>query len=153
MYVYGLKSGAYGVIEGATDKSYSSYKTLMVKTLFGTFQSGEPIRDEKNNTIRIRKDNTISHFIVANRGSNYNPGTKLRIDGVDYDISKIELTLSGKEVISAVIKNRDLVNVEYSRPPVVNVVNPSGGTGTGAVVTPVLVRLSLIHISEPTRPY
>jgi len=144
MYVYGLKSGAYGVIEGAADISYSSYKTLMVKTLFGTFQSGEPIRDEKNNTIRIRKDNTISHFIVANRGSNYNPGTKLRIDGVDYDISKIELTLSGKEVISAIIKNRDLVNVEYSRPPVVNVVNPSGGAGTGAVVTPVLVRDSVV---------
>ena len=75
-YVYGLQSGAYGVIEGATDKAFSSNKTLMVKTLFGTFQSGEPIRDEGNNTLRIRKDNTISHFIVANRGSYYNPGTK-----------------------------------------------------------------------------
>ena len=144
MYVYGLQSGAYGVIEGAADQSYSKYKTLMVKTLFGTFQSGEPIRDEKNNTIRIRKDNTISHFVVANRGSNYNAGVKLRIDGVDYDISKINLNLSGNKIISAEIVNRDLVNVEYSRPPVVNVVDASGSSGTGAVVTPVLVRDSVV---------
>ena len=144
MYVYGLQSGAYGVIEGAADTAYSTFKTLMVKTLFGTFQSGEPIRDEKNNTIRIRKDNTISHFVVAKRGSNYNPGTKLRIDGVDYDISKIELGLSGQKVISAEIVNRSLVNVEYSRPPIVNVVNASGASGSGAVVTPVLVRDSVV---------
>ena len=142
-YVYGLQSGAYGVIEGATDKAYSTTKTLMVKTLFGTFQSGEPVRDEGNNTLRIRKDNTISHFIVAARGANYNTGTKLRIDGVDYDISKINLTLSGNAVISAVIVNRDLVNVEYSRPPIVTVVNPSGGAGSGAVVIPVLARDSV----------
>ena len=144
MYVYGLQSGAYGVIEGAADQSYSKYKTLMVKTLFGTFQSGEPIRDEKNNTIRIRKDNTISHFVVANRGSNYNAGVKLRIDGVDYDISKINLNLSGNKIISANIVNRDLVNVEYSRPPIVNIVDASGSSGTGAVVTPVLVRDSIV---------
>ena len=143
-YVYGLQSGAYGVIEGATDKAYTTTKTLMVKTLFGTFQSGEPIRDEGNNTLRIRKDNTISHFIVASRGASYNPGTKLRIDGVDYDISKIKLTLSGNAVISAEIVNRDLVNVEYSRPPIVTVVNPSGGAGSGAVVIPVLARDSVV---------
>ena len=142
-YVYGLKSGAYGVVEGAADKAYTTTKTLMVKTLFGTFQSGEPIRDEGNNTLRIAKDNTISHFIVASRGANYNAGTKLRIDGVDYDISKINLTLSGNKVISASIVNRDLVNVEYARPPIITVVNPSGGAGTGASVIPVLVRDSV----------
>ena len=143
-YVFGLQSGAYGVIEGATDKSFTSNKTLMVKTLFGTFQSGEPIRDEGNNTLRIRKDNTISHFIVTSRGANYNTGTKLRIDGVDFDISKINLNLSGASVISAEIVNRDLVNQEYSRPPIVTVVNPSGGAGTGAVITPVLARDSVV---------
>ena len=144
MYVYGLQSGAYGVVEGAADQSYSKYKTLMVKTLFGTFQPGEPIRDEKNNIVRIRKDNTISHFIVASRGSGYNTGAKLRIDGVDYDISKVNLNLSGNAVISATIVNRDLVNVEYSRPPIVNVVDASGSAGSGAVVTPVLARDSVV---------
>ena len=54
------------------------------------------------------------------------------------DISKINLTLAGNAVISATIVNRDLVNVEYSRPPIVTVVNPSGGAGSGAVVIPVL---------------
>ena len=52
-YVYGLQSGAYGVIEGASGKAFSGVKTLMIKTLFGTFKSGEPIRDEANNTVRI----------------------------------------------------------------------------------------------------
>ena len=143
-YVYGLVSGAYGVVEGATDTAFSTNKTLMVKTLFGTFQSGEPIRDEGNNTLRIRKDNTISHFIVAARGNNYNAGTKLRIDGVDFDISKVNLALSGNKVISANIVNRDLVSTEYSRPPIVTVVNPSGGAGSGAVVIPVLARDSVV---------
>ena len=70
-YVYGLQSGAYGVVEGASGKAFSGVKTLMVKTLFGTFKSGEPIRDEGNNTLRIAKDNTISHFIVNDRGVGY----------------------------------------------------------------------------------
>jgi len=145
-YVYGLQSGAYGVVEGASGKSYTSTKTLMVKTLFGTFKSGEPIRDEGNNTLRIAKDNTISHFIVNDRGVGYVAGTKLRIDGVDFDISKVNLTISGTKIISAAIVNRDLVNTEYSRPPIVNVVQGSGGSAISdpAVVTPVLVRDSIV---------
>ena len=141
-YVYGLHSGAYGVIEGAPDKTYSKYKTLMVKTLFGTFRSGEPIKDEKNNILKIAKDNTISHFVVNKRGAGYQDGTKLRIDGVEFDISKIKLDISGQSIVSATIVNRDLVNTEYSKPPVVNVVQGATGAAitNGAVITPVLVR-------------
>ena len=110
-YVYGITSGAYGVIEGSSNGSYSKNKTLMVKTLFGNFKSGEILRDEDNNSIRIAKDNTISHFIVNFQGIGYeSTGCTLKIDGVDYDSSKIKLDVS-----------------------------------TG--------KLSLIHISEPTRPY
>ena len=144
-YVYGLQSGAYGVVEGASGKAFSGVKTLMVKTLFGTFKSGEPIRDEGNNTLRIAKDNTISHFIVNDRGVGYVAGTKLRIDGVDFDTAKVSLEISGTKIISATIANRNLVNTEYSRPPIVNVIQGAGGANItdGAVVTPVLVRDSV----------
>ena len=145
-YVYGLHSGAYGVIEGSSEKSYSLNKTLMVKTLFGTFQSGEPIKDEGNNTLRIAKDNTISHFIVNDRGAGYVTGSKLRIDGVDFDISKVKITLKGTNIVAVDIENRNLVNQEYSRPPIVTVVQAEGGAAItdGAVVTPVLVRDSVL---------
>ena len=145
-YVYGLQSGAYGVVEGASGKAFTTTRTLMLKTLFGTFKSGEPIRDEGNNILRISKDNTISHFIVNDRGNGYVGGTKLRIDGVDFDIAKVKLDISGDKIISATIANRSLVNTEYSKPPVVNVVQGPGGAAItdGAVVTPVLVRDSVL---------
>ena len=140
-YVYGLESGAYGVVEGPTNGYYTTRKTLMVKTLFGNFQSGEVIRDENNNSLRVAKDNTISHFIVNKRGASYIAGSLLRIDGVDYDSSKVTLDIQSGSIISASILNRQLFNVEYSKPPVVTVVQgSSGGTPTAAVITPVLVR-------------
>ncbi len=141
-YVYGLQSGAYGVVEGESSGVYTSHKTLMVKTLFGNFKSGEAIVDEGNNTLRIAKDNTISHFIVNNRGADYVAGTKLRIDGVDYDNSKVSLKLVAGAIIKATVVNRELVNQEYSRPPVVNVIQGSGGptVSNAGVLTPVLVR-------------
>jgi len=142
-YVYGLDSGAYGVVEGSTSTKYTSHKTLMVKTLFGTFKSGETLKDESNNTLRIAKDNTISHFIVPKRGQDYVSGSTLRIDGVEYDGSKIELLLSsGGGIINATIKDRSSVSIEYSQPPVVTVEQAStGGTPTSAsVVVPILIR-------------
>ena len=141
-YVYGLESGAYGVVEGSSTGTFTTTKTLMVKTLFGNFKSGEAIRDENNNSLRIAKDNTISHFIVNNRGSNYVAGSKLRIDGVEFDSSKIDLNITGSGSIrSAEVVNRELVYTEYSRPPIIEVIQGSGGgTPTGAVIIPVLVR-------------
>ena len=141
-YVYGLESGAYGVVEGSSTGTFTTTKTLMVKTLFGNFKSGEAIRDENNNSPRIAKDNTISHFIVNNRGSNYVAGSKLRIDGVEFDSSKINLDITGSGSIrSAEVVNRELVDTEYSRPPIIEVIQGSGGgTPSGAVIIPVLVR-------------
>ena len=141
-YVYGLTSGAYGVVEGTDTGVYTSTKTLMVKGLFGNFISGEVIVDEGNNSIRIAKDNTISHFIANDKGANYVQGAKLRIDGVDYDEAKLKLNLNGDGGIFKIdIVNRDSVNVEYSQPPLVEVIQGfGGGTPSGAVITPVLVR-------------
>ena len=140
-YVFGLESGAYGVVEGTPDGYYTTRRTLMVKTLSGNFASGEVIRDEDNNSIRIAKDNTISHFIVNNRGNGYVQGSKIRIDGVDYDSSKILLDLQSSSLVAVSIVNRELFNAEYSKPPIVNVIQGTGGGNvTAAVVTPVIVR-------------
>ena len=141
-YVYGLSSGAYGVVEGTSTGVYTSNKTLMVKGLFGNFVSGEVIVDEGNNSLRIAKDNTISHFITNDKGANYVQGTILRIDGVEYDSAKIKVNLSGSGSIFKVeVINRDAVNVEYSQPPLVEVIQGfGGGTPSAAVITPVLVR-------------
>ena len=142
-YIYGITSGAYGVIEGSSTGSFSKNKTLMVKTLFGNFKSGEIIRDEDNNSIRIAKDNTISHFIVNFAGVGYENGSTIKIDGVDYDSSKISLNIpTSKKVLQASIVSREFVNVEYSKPPVV-IVNQKVGSGAPskvAKITPVLVR-------------
>ena len=64
----------------------------MVKTLFGNFKSGEIIRDEDNNSVRIANDNTISHFIVTFKGVGYeSTGCSVKIDGIDYDLSLIHI--------------------------------------------------------------
>ena len=144
-YVYGLESGAYGVVEGPSEGKFTTNKTLMVKTLFGNFKSGETIRDENNNSLRVAKDNTISHFVVNNRGSNYVDGSKLRIDGVEFDSSKVNLNIQSGAIINATVVNRSLFNTEYSKPPVIDVLQGSGGGNPSAsVITPVLVRNSVV---------
>lgn len=144
-YVYGLESGAYGVVEGPSDGMFTTNKILMVKTLFGNFKSGETIRDEDNFSVRVAKDNTISHFVVNNRGSNYVDGSKLRIDGVEYDTSKVDLNIASGSIISATVSNRELFNQEYAKPPVITVVQGSGGGNpNAAVITPILVRNSVV---------
>jgi len=144
-YVYGLESGAYGVVEGPSDGKFTTNKTLMVKTLFGNFKSGETIRDEDNFSVRVAKDNTISHFIVNNRGGNYVEGSKLRIDGVEFDGSKVNLNLASGAIVAATVVNRDLFKAEYSRPPIIDVIQGAGGgTPSAAVITPVLVRNSIV---------
>ena len=138
-YIRGLTSGAYGVVEGTSTGSYTSNKTLMLKGLFGVFKSGEVIADEAGNTLRIAKDNTISHFVVTNRGANHSSTATIRIDGVEYDNSKILVSVSGDQLVYRVaIVDRDAAQVEYSQPPLVEVVD--AGATSQAVVVPVLVR-------------
>jgi len=138
-YIRGLSSGAYGVVEGTSTGSYTSNKTLMIKGLFGVFKSGEVIADEAGNTLRIAKDNTISHFVVTNRGANHSSTATIRIDGVEYDNSKILVNVSGDQLVYSVgIIDRDAAGVEYSQPPLVEIVD--AGASSQAVVVPVLVR-------------
>ena len=76
-YVFGVDSGAYGVVEGTPSGVYTTGNLLYVKTLSGRFLSGETIRDEDGNTVRIARENTISHFVVQNRGLGYADGVTL----------------------------------------------------------------------------
>ena len=145
-YVYGSVSGAYGIVEGESGEgaSYTKNKTLMLKVLSGTFVSGETITDEDNNSLKIARDNTISHFVINNRGVGYDDGCTIRVDGVDYDAARIEIIKPNgiDKILDINIKDREFVKTEYSRPPVVTIIQPpaSNAPSTVAVITPVLVR-------------
>ena len=142
-YVFGVDSGAYGVVEGTPSGVYTTGTILFVKTLSGRFLPGETIRDEDGNTVRIAKENTISHFVVQNRGLGYADGVTLLINGLEYDNSKIELlkSIDGK-IYKAAIINRSAVNVEYAQPPAVTAKNPdsAGAPNAGAAIVPILYR-------------
>ena len=142
-YVFGVESGAYGVVEGSPAGVYTTGNLLFVKTLSGKFKSGETIRDEDGNTVRIARENTISHFIVANRGLGYADGVSLLINGLEYDSSKItvEKTADGK-IYKASVANRSSVNIEYAQPPAVSAKNPdaAGAPNAGASIVPILYR-------------
>jgi hypothetical protein len=142
-YVFGVDSGAYGVVEGTPSGVYTTGTILFVTTLSGRFLPGETIRDEDGNTVRIARENTISHFIVQNRGLGYADGVTLLINGLEYDNSKVELlkSIDGK-IYKAAITNRSAVNVEYAQPPAVTAKNPdaSGAPNSAAAIVPVLYR-------------
>jgi len=145
-YVFGLTTGAYGVIEGAPSGVYSYGRQLFVKTLSGRFKSGETIRDEDENTARIGLDGTISHFIVTNRGTGYNENATLLVNGVDFGRDKINVDVLGNDFVVRVdITDREAVNTVYSQPPAVTVKQPEGSPAatSGAVVRPVLFRDSV----------
>ena len=145
-YVFGLNSNAYGVVEGSSAGVYSTGRILFVKTLSGKFLSGETIRDEDGNTVKIAKDNTISHFVVQNRGLGYADGVSLLINGLEFDASKIAIgkTVAGN-IYNATIINRKAVNVEYAQPPAITVKNPDGASApsSAAAVVPILFRNSV----------
>ena len=142
-YVFGVDSGAYGVVEGTASGVYSTGNILFVTTLSGKFLSGETIRDEGGTTVRIAKDNTISHFVIQKRGLGYADGVTLLINGLEYDSSKIEFERSETgELYKGSVVNRSAVNVVYAQPPAVTAKNPDGAAtpSSAASIVPVLFR-------------
>ena len=145
-YVVGLTSGAYGVVEGAPSGTYSIGNILFVKTLSGKFDSGESIRDEDGVTNKIAKDNTISKFIVVNRGLGYADGSTLVVNGVEYDAAAAELMrLTNGSFYTVQINNKSALSTEYSQPPAVSIKQPDGSANPSisAVILPVLTRNSV----------
>ena len=149
-YVTGQTSGAYAVIEGSADSSYSSYNTLHVRMVSGTFVSGETIVDEAGNVLRIAKENTISHFVVTKRGSQYTQTTSeastkpLKIDGKDFDVSVVKPIIVGGQVINVDIADRKSLKDEYISTPQVTVNFDSGTQPTSAVVRAELFRNTVL---------
>ena len=63
------------------------------------------MRDEDANTAKIAAENTISHFIIQNRGGNYNSASLIKLNGVTIDASKIELNVSSSgNILQALVK-------------------------------------------------
>ena len=143
-YVVGVTSGAYGVIEGNTQSAFSSSGILMVRTLSGTFKSGEVLIDENDNSAKIATDDTISHFVVKYRSTGgYSTSAKMSINGQVFDSSKVTLTQdSGGTgfIVSATIRERKAFTQTYSQPPVVTISEDAGNVALAARVDAVLFR-------------
>ena len=135
-YIFGGKSGAYGVIEGSSTTSYTSGNEIFVKTLYGTFLSGETIFDESGNSLKIAEENTISHFIVVNRGTGYIL-PEIVIDGVKYDNSQIKVEVSGPSIFRVSILDKSVINKVYNQPPEVTATS-TGTIGQQCKIIPVL---------------
>ena len=137
-YIFGLESGAFGVIEGPASGVYSAKNQLFVKTLSGEFKPGESIRSEDGTTVKIATENTISHFITLQRGSGYSGSAVVNLNGVDYDSSKLEANVYGAGVYKVTINNRNaLRNIQFAQPPEVLI---KGSGGSAAEVRAVLFR-------------
>ena len=145
-YITGIKSGAYGVVEGSSTQAYSYGNVLFVKTLSGTFLPGESIVDEKGNILRIANENTISHFIVTLRGTGYT-SPKINIDGVEYDESKVTVFTEGSSIYKINVIDRDSLLTQYAQPPIVTITSASQ-ISAACSVTPVLFRNTVLTYSQ-----
>ena len=87
---------------------------------------GETIVDEAGNSLRIAKENTVSHFVVDSRGINYGGLTSAVLDGVKYDPAIIKANLDPSNGIYKLsIEDRSGVSVEYAQPPAVTITTTS----------------------------
>ena len=139
-YVTGLTSGAYGVVEGAANGVYSTGRQLFVKTLSGKFVPGETLTDEAGTLVKIANENTISHFVVQERGLGYPSTSTIVINGVGYDASQVELGFNGQGIYRVDILDRISLDIEFSKPPVITIDSGSTTPTTAAVIIPVLNR-------------
>ena len=138
-YVYGKESKAYGVIENDSTSNFSGVSTLYLTTLSGQFIPGETIIDEENNAVKIAKENTISHFVVNKRGSNYTAASSLIINGTIFDQSKIGVTLYGGAVVKVDVENRSALQQTYATPPEILFTGDEANADK-SVVTPILFK-------------
>jgi len=144
-YIFGGKSGAYGVIEGTNTTSYSSGNKLFIRLLYGSFLPGETIFDESGNSLKIAEENTLSHFVVVNRGTGYT-SPQIVVDGVKYDSSQIKLENDGGSIYAARIVNAEVKNKQYIQPPVVNATT-TGTVGAECKITAILNKNTVLTYS------
>jgi hypothetical protein len=143
-YIVGKTSNAYGVIESDTTENYSSGNTLFVSVLSGEFISGETISDESGNSLKIATDNTISHFIVTNRGNAYTTNTKLIIDGDEINSNNVTPVLIGGSIYKININDRNALRKEYAAPPIVTASPQPDSPNNYSVIIPVLYKNTVL---------
>ena len=150
-YVVGSSSGAYGIVEGTIESSFSSAGIMMVRTLSGKFKSGEVIRDENNNVVKIATDNTISHFIVKYRSTGgYPENTTININGQVFDTSKVNVGVDtgGIGYVTYVtIRDRASFTQTYSQPPLVTVTPGLSNIALAARIDAILFRDTVVTYS------
>jgi hypothetical protein len=146
-YFKGSASGAYGVVEGKDAGFYSTGNILFTKTLFGSFIPGETIIDEDGNSLRIARENTVSHFVVKKQGFGYGEDSKVKLDGIEYNPSQISVKVAGTSLYRIQILDRDSVNTVYSHPPIVEV-QKAGEAGSNAIVEAVLFKNTVFTYSS-----
>ena len=139
-YVVGSTSGAYGVVEGSSETKYTVGNTLFLKVLSGQFLPGETITDESGNSRRIAREGTISHFVILDRGSGYPITSAIKINGVEYSNSSIEMKYYAGSIYRATIKDKNLVNQVYSTPPSISFNTGNTNPTATAIILPVLYR-------------
>jgi hypothetical protein len=142
-YVSGTRSGAYGVIEGSPNGYLTSGNRIYLKVISGEFQQGETIVDEAGNSLRIATENTISHFIVDNRGINYGGLSAAVIDGVTYDPSVVGVDIDPSTgVYKLNVRKRALLANRYAQPPsvVISTTSTQFNSANAAVVRAILFK-------------
>lgn len=139
-YINGKTSKAYGVVESDSNGNYSSGNILFVSVYSGTFLPGETIIDEDGNALKIANNNTISHFVVTNRGNDYTNASKLLIDGKEIDNTKVKISLLGASIYRIDIQDRSVLRDEYTSPPVVTVSPLPSSASNYATIIPVLFK-------------
>ena len=147
-YILGSTSNAYGVIEGSPTTKYSSGSILFVKTLSGEFLSGETIIDEQGNSAKIGLDGTISHFIVAARGAGYPITSRLKVNGISFDSSSIEIGIIATTVYKINIKDRTIFSKIYSSTPSISFDTQNTTPSQECIVIPVLFRNSVYTYNQ-----
>lgn len=147
-YILGSTSGAYGVIEGSSTSKYTSGNILFIKTLSGQFVSGETITDESGNSMKIATDGTISHFIVTSRGAGYPITTKLKVNGISYTSSAIEIGLTATTIYKINIRDRNLFSQIYASTPSISFDTQNTNPAQESIVIPVLFRNSVYTYNQ-----
>ena len=140
-YVTGARSGAYAVIEGNTNGYLSSGKSLYVKMLYGNFLPGETIVSEEGGVLRIPSENTISHFVVTKQGTGYTEGSRISVNGIQFEKKDVEVGINGGTVYKVTINNRDVLQTDYGKPPQIEI---EGSNTIPVVVTPVLFKNTVL---------
>ena len=140
-YITGSKSKAYAVVEGSPNGRLSAGNRLFVKVLSGTFVEGETIIDEDGNTLRIARENTISHFVVDIRGNGYGGLCTVTVDGVTYDPTVLLPDVADTDTIYKIsILDRSLLSDTYAQPPSVVIAAPNASVSTVAQARAVLFK-------------